>query len=59
MGEEDTEEKVVPWELGDIQFQVGHREREREREIKRKVRGGERDDERGARERGATKREGD
>jgi hypothetical protein len=34
-------------------------EREREREIKRKVRGREGDNERGARERGATKREGD
>ena len=34
---EDTEEEAVPWELGNIKFQVGQRAREREREIKRKV----------------------
>ena len=56
---EDTEEEAVPWELGNIQFQVGQRAREREREIKRKVRGRGRDNERGAREGGATKRERD
>jgi hypothetical protein len=54
-GKEDAEEEAVPWELGNIKFQVGQRERGREREIKRKVR--ERDDERGAREGGACDKE--
>ncbi len=54
-GKEDTEGEAVPWELGNITFQVG----ERERETQRKVRGREGDNERGARERGATKRERD
>jgi hypothetical protein len=48
-GKEGTEEEAVPWKLGNIKFQV----------IKRKVRGRARDNERGAREGGATKRERD